>query len=392
MHAVAEPLHITEQFQARKRAIVSGWIWRTATDPRLRHGGGLPGRELVDCICDVVEFLGASIQNPSSHLPQDLASISERCSRTLWSLDQAPSQVALEFGHVRAAILEALLQDACGGELREELEELEQISVLCDTLVAQVLERFATLETGTRAAKGKRAGGENTQREFTLAVVGHELRSQLTPVATWIDLLALTARTDATDKEHTVLHACCGLQRSVRSLKRLVDDLNDYAALTRDRLALRLVALDLRALAGDCVESFEPHARQAGVSLSVAACEQPLMVKADEIRLQQCLLNLLNNAIKFTPAGGAISVRLTRQDARGAIEVADTGNGMLPAELALLFEPFQQFENGRGAGGLGLGLAIVKSIVRLHGGNIKVHSPGRGSGATFRIELPLLRA
>jgi two-component sensor histidine kinase len=385
MQAILESTPNTATLLAQKRRIITGWLWRTATDPRLRHGG-LPHREWVDCVCEVVDFL-FSAPSDNSLKPEEISLISDTCSRVLVKSGASADQAVLEFGHLRAALLDTK-------DTPLYCANIEQLSILCDSILAQVVARCADSDSSNpHKSRRWRKQPEGDPRQFTLAVVGHELRSLLTPIVTWIDLLARSAKEDV-GREQTVTlqHGCSGLQRSVRGLKRLVDDLNDYAALTRGKLTMRLIAQDLRAMVGDCMESFEPHAKKASIDLRLINCDQPLMVTADEMRLQQCLTNLLNNTIKFTPAGGSVEIRLSASGKRGIIEVSDSGKGMLPSELALLFEPFQQLEEGRNAGGLGLGLALVKSIVEMHSGHIEAISAGRDKGTTFRIDLPLMSA
>jgi len=376
----------TANLLAQKRRIVTGWLWRTSTDPRLRNNGSLPQREWVDFVCEIVDFLFAVSLDSGSANSTEISVLSERCYQLLAKMNAAPEHAVLEFSHLRAAMLD-------NGDAPVFFTNLEQLSVLCDALLAQVIARYPAPKSASHSSQRWRKQPDEDPRQFTLAVVGHELRSLLTPIVTWIDLIARTNRENRDQEQvSTLQHACGGLQRSTRGLKRLVDDLNDYAALTRGKLTMRLIVQDLRALVGDCIESFEPHAKKASIDLRLTSCDLPLMVSADEMRVQQCLTNLLNNTIKFTPAGGTVDIRLSNCNTRGIIEVTDSGKGMLPAELAQLFEPFQQMEDGRNAGGLGLGLALVKAIVELHAGHIKALSAGRDRGTTFRIDLPLLAA
>ncbi|HYG77514.1 MAG TPA: HAMP domain-containing sensor histidine kinase [Planctomycetota bacterium] len=377
---------IIAYLEHEKRAIVTDWLRRSTTDLRLARAGHLPDRQIVASIRELVDFLVSSMNPGSEFSLERIASIAESFARVLWQQSYSARHIVLEFGHMRGSFQTAL-HNWMNKDERQDIEE--HLSIMSDILLAQAISVFFELQGATHAAERAVVEDENAKRKFIVNVVGHELRSLLTPIITWIDLLVRQVKTGGPDTLHYVEHASFGLQRSARALKRLIDDLNDYAALSKGRLTIKHVPLDLRALVGDCMESFQPQADKAHIALKGEIIAQPVMVFADETRLQQCLLNLLNNTLKFTPQGGIVCVRLSVHGASAQLEVCDSGSGIAPSEIHLIFEPFQQLESGRAAGGMGLGLAIVKSIVDLHGGNVVAESEGAGRGTTFRITLPL---
>jgi signal transduction histidine kinase len=164
--------------------------------------------------------------------------------------------------------------------------------------------------------------------------------------------------------------------------------------MSRGRVELKPEAIDLAAVAASATETVRPliEARQHELVLSLPS--EPLPVEADRVRLEQVLINLLNNAAKFTAPGGRITLKAFRERAGAVLEVSDTGAGIAPEFLPHIFDLFTQGERelDRSEGGLGIGLTIVKRLVELHGGTVQVRSPGLGGGSRFTVRLPLATA
>jgi two-component system, chemotaxis family, sensor kinase Cph1 len=178
------------------------------------------------------------------------------------------------------------------------------------------------------------------------------------------------------------------VDRNARRLVLLVQDLLDVARLQGGRLTLQKSPVNVATLLSECVESFHQPARQAGVSLALAAGGD-LSVEADAGRLSQVVYNLLGNAVKFTPSGGRIEARATRQGDEVVVEVQDSGAGLSPDQVGRLFQPFEQVHvQPLAKPGTGLGLFISKGIVEQHGGRIWVRSDGPGKGSTFAFAVP----
>jgi signal transduction histidine kinase len=185
--------------------------------------------------------------------------------------------------------------------------------------------------------------------------------------------------------------AIASIERNARAQAQLINDLLDVSRSVAGTLYLDWTTVDLSATIQAAAESVKPAADGKGVALGVLASGAPLLVRGDAARLEQVVWNLLSNAIKFTPPGGHAQVRVRRLDGRAEVTISDTGAGISPQFLPHVFETFQQADRGpsRPRGGLGLGLALVRHLVELHGGNVRVDSPGEGKGTVFTIGLPL---
>lgn len=237
-----------------------------------------------------------------------------------------------------------------------------------------------------RAARSEAEALASAKDEF-LAVVSHELRSPLNAIRGWAHVLRKTANLPP---QH--LRPLDAIDRNVAAQARMVDDLLDTQRLLRGKVQLERRSTPLPALVDQAVDTFRPAAADKQLSLTAQHAADVPLIEADAERLRQALVNLISNAVKFTPAGGRIEVRSQRRAPdRVVIDVADTGVGLEPAQAARVFEPFRQ-GNGtsstRRQGGLGLGLALARQLVELHGGRLSVTSDGPNRGATFSMELP----
>jgi len=192
--------------------------------------------------------------------------------------------------------------------------------------------------------------------------------------------------------EAAVRQALAVIERNARLQTRLVEDLLDVSRIISGSLRLQLRPLALGPVIAVAVANARPAAEAKGIHLDVVIHAAAATISGDPVRIQQIVSNLLVNAVKFTPSGGKVQVRLGRQGPEVQIVVHDTGSGIHKEFLPYVFERFRQ-ENtteARSHGGLGLGLAIVRHLVELHNGSIYAESPGAGHGATFTVTLPAL--
>jgi PAS domain S-box-containing protein len=219
-----------------------------------------------------------------------------------------------------------------------------------------------------------------------IAMLSHELRNPLGPVRNAASILQRLAQ------RQEAVWCVEVIQRQVALMSRLVDDLLDVSRITRGKLRLELVPLDLGHLLSTAIESMKPNLEARRHSLTAQLDAEPVFVNGDATRLTQVVLNLLNNAAKYTPSGGQITVRLERHDSTAVVQVQDNGIGMASTLVDHVFDPFVQGARGldRSEGGLGIGLTLVRSIVQLHRGSVVAASPGAGQGSTFTMRLPLL--
>ena len=227
------------------------------------------------------------------------------------------------------------------------------------------------------------------RKDEFLATLSHELRNPLAPIRNAVELLRIAPHDEAIRRQ-----ALSTLQRQLRHLVRLTDDLLDVSRITRDRLELRRDRIDLRAVVQGAVESAQPHVDSAGHTLSLTLPPEPVWLDADFTRLAQAFANLLNNAAKYSDRGGQISIVASVDRGAASVSVSDTGIGIPPALLPRVFDMFTQLDHSldRARGGLGIGLALAKLLVELHGGTIVAYSKGAGKGTTFTVRLPIVEA
>ena len=230
-------------------------------------------------------------------------------------------------------------------------------------------------------------------RDEFLAMLGHELRNPLGAIRN--TLYAIDLR-DSSDPEGPRLRPRdqALINRQVKHLTRLVDDLLDVSRVTSGKVTLRQEALDLVDLTLRCVQTLEPMARVHGPSLEFTPTTDAVMVAGDATRLEQVVTNLVTNAIKYTPPGGAVAVSVERAGKEALLTVSDTGAGLAPDMVERVFDLFSQSDRTleRAEGGLGIGLTLVRALVRQHGGEVTARSLGPGRGSTFEVRLPLLPA
>jgi PAS domain S-box-containing protein len=229
------------------------------------------------------------------------------------------------------------------------------------------------------------AQAESTSRmkdEF-LAIVSHELRTPLTAILGWARLQR--GRPELLPKAMTVI------ERNAEAQAKLIEEILETSRIVTGKVRLSRQLADLNDVVQVAVDTIRPAAEAKTLHLDVALGSSPVPIDCDPDRLQQVVLNLLVNAVKFTPGGGLIQVRIERAGSRARVVVADTGRGISPTFLGHVFEPFRQAESSttRQHGGLGLGLAIARHLVQLHGGTVTAASKGLGEGATFVVTLPL---
>ncbi|MGK5077790.1 PAS domain-containing protein [Janthinobacterium sp. HLX7-2] len=229
---------------------------------------------------------------------------------------------------------------------------------------------------------------DRRKTEF-LATLAHELRNPLAPIRNGLQIMRLAA-----DKPATVARVRDVMERQVNQMVHLVNDLLDVARITRGQIELKLERADLKTIIAGALETSMPLIEASRHQLQVELDEQALPLIADPTRLAQVLGNLLNNAAKYTPAGGHITLRAVRDGKEALIEVQDSGVGIPAESLASVFDMFTQVGQnmGRAQGGLGIGLSLVRRLAELHGGNATAASPGVGLGSTFTVRLPLLAA
>jgi PAS domain S-box-containing protein len=250
---------------------------------------------------------------------------------------------------------------------------------------SDVTERKQAAEA-EREAKREAEEANRTKDQF-LAMVSHELRTPLNAILGWTDMLRSGMLPDARR-----VRALSAVYVNATRQTKLIDELLDVSRIMAGKLRLERTAIDLPAVVRNAVDVVQPGADTKRIHIAVETDPSLGPFYADPSRLQQILVNLLANAVKFTPDGGTVHVRLRR--AGGGVEfvVADTGQGIPPGFLPAVFEPFRQADGSttRRHGGLGLGLSIVRHLVEAHGGTVSAESGGEGQGSTFTVRLPIV--
>lgn len=238
-----------------------------------------------------------------------------------------------------------------------------------------------------RLAEALRAA-DRRKDEF-LATLTHELRNPLAPVRN-----ALEVMRRASGDARLVEQARATMERQVAHMVRLIDDLLDVSRITQDRLTLTLDDADLGAIVQHAVETCAPLCERAGQQMVTELSPEPIRLRADAMRLAQVFGNLLNNATKYTPPGGRITLHAAREGSDVVVTVSDTGIGIDPDVLPYVFDLFTQARavSDPPQEGLGIGLSLVKRLVEMHGGTVTAASDGAGRGSRFTVRLPALSA
>ncbi|HEX8616313.1 MAG TPA: HAMP domain-containing sensor histidine kinase [Thermoanaerobaculia bacterium] len=311
-------------------------------------------------------------QAPWSEMPVVLfgGDIEDTASRATELLGTRAQIILLERPLGIATFVTAI--DAARRSRRRQYE----VKQLLEALAASSAELARAHEAATRA-----------KDEF-LATLGHELRSPMTAIRGWIQLLQ-----EGVLEGEEAAAALSMIDSSTRVQARIVEDLMDISRIIAGKVMIEPAALELKGVVENVVATFRPAATLQGLDLTADLPAEPLFVWADSTRVQQIGWNLISNAIKFTPRGGSVSVSLRPERELAVFRVRDNGEGISPDLLPHVFERYRQEEGepGKSHQGLGLGLAIVRHLVESHGGTIEAFSAGKGQGAEFVVTLPLLR-
>src|ERR671932_1052256 len=248
---------------------------------------------------------------------------------------------------------------------------------------AQSIDRARLYESERRARASAEAA--NRIKDEFLAVLSHELRTPLNPILGWTRLL----RTRKFDEQATD-RALETIERNARLQTQLIEDLLDVSRILQGKIALNVCPVNLVSTIEAAIETVRLAAQAKKIQIQTQLDWDVEPISGDPSRLQQIVWNLVSNAVKFTPAGGRVEVRLEQLDSYAQIQVKDTGKGISPEFLPHVFEYFRQADSTitRTFGGLGLGLAIVRHLTELHGGTVQAESLGEGQGATFTVLIP----
>jgi PAS domain S-box-containing protein len=369
------------------------------------------------CAFDVVNPEGMVTRVAVAHVLPEKAELAEDV-RARYDDPDAPNSARFVMRTKSASFIQHITEDmlvtAARGDAQHlaGLRELGLISYLCVPIVAH--ERtlgamtLATAESGrqfsdgdlriahdlaTRAALAidtaqtyQQLDSANRLKDEFLATLSHELRTPLNAVLGYARMLQSGAIS-----QEKIPQALDVIDRNAGALAQIVEDVLDVSRIVLGKARLKMEPTDVAAVVEDAVATVRPAAEARGLKLKCSLGHGTASIIGDHSRLQQVVWNILSNAVKFTPRGGNVDVRVTQDDSHVEIIVTDTGIGFPPSFRPYVFERFRQAESGttRLHGGLGLGLAIARHIVEMHGGTIEAESRGENTGATFTVVLPL---
>jgi signal transduction histidine kinase len=308
-------------------------------------------------------------------------------SRSLFRLFQRLNYQSVAFlpisapGQRPVGVLTVILRDAqhCVPPVLDELIRLSQIVAGC---VVRARAYDAAIAACVKAENASR------RKDEFISILSHELKNPMMPIMGWA--VALSSGTLPADKQNQALD---GIVRNVKALNYLIEDLFDAARISSGKLRLQPAETRIQQVAREALTTVQHTAEVKKLRISTDISEAIPPFTADPRRLQQVLINLLNNAVKFTPEGGSVALKIRRRGDCVECIVSDSGKGIERKFLPFVFDRFRQ-ENRASkmcAGGLGLGLGIVREIVALHHGSIKALSDGPDKGATFILRLPMRR-
>lgn len=300
------------------------------------------------------------------------------------------------FPELQGTVLEAVYKRVKSSGAAEVVEHLYRYadgeSLWIEVRVYPALDgglAFFFRDISERKAVEQKLKETDHRKDVFLAMLAHELRNPLAPVSAAADVLRVMP-----GDEQRVRQASEIIGRQVRHMSGMIDDLMDVSRVTRGLVSLETARLDARHIVADAVEQVAPLLENRHHKLAMQLPSSPVHLCCDQKRLIQVITNLLNNAAKYTPDGGHISITLASEAEQAIICIKDNGIGMSRDMVESAFELFVQAErtSDRAQGGLGIGLALVKSLVDLHGGTISASSEGPGQGSTFTLRLPRVQA
>jgi PAS domain S-box-containing protein len=317
---------------------------------------------------------------------QERRKYEEELLRARQSADRANSELSAQ-AKAREEVLERVREQAVeleqqSQQLQEQTAELEMQQEELQSAYDRLLAQTEELERARKAANEA-----NEAKSQFLSTMSHELRTPLNAIGGYVQLMEMEVQGPITDAQRTSLDR---IMRSHRHLLRLVNDVLDLSRIEAGRMDYRIEELDLPSIVASVVPMVEPQLAEAGLTFD-ASFDEARSARADREKTQQILINLLTNAVKFTPRGGRVAVRTRHDDAgrRLLVDVSDTGIGIAPEQVASVFEPFVQVTSDAipRSEGTGLGLAISRDLARGMGGDLTAVSE-RGVGSTFTLHLP----
>jgi signal transduction histidine kinase len=344
---------------------------------------------LLDELPSLLRELGGSLAEASDEGPPSHWNLAHLHAEQRWQTGWSLGEVVRDYRILRLVVLEYL--DECL-DRSLHLVEIQAVGLALDEAIEVSVERyvrnredeFQQLEVALRKQEEALREADVRKNEF-LATLAHELRNPLAPLRNSLEVIRLGGDSPSLFRQVREM-----MDRQVHQMTCLVEDLLDVTRIAQGKLALRKSTLDLRSVLEQAVQMNAPLLEARKHHLSVHLAAESLWVEAEQTRLIQVFVNLLNNAAKYTPEAGQIILSAAQEGDEAVIRVKDNGEGIAAEMLPYVFELFTQIDVGphRPEGGLGIGLALVRRLVELHGGTILAASPGVGLGSEFVVRLP----
>jgi PAS domain S-box-containing protein len=341
-------------------------------------------------ITDVNPFLLDLLDFPADHF----------IGKELWEIglfkDKDESQAAMQELHEKGSIRfeDKPLQDRNGRRRPVEIvaniyQEDHQPVIQCNIRDISERKRFADEREAhliNEQSLRMEAEAANRAKDMFLATLSHEMRTPLNAIVGWLSILRRGGCNQADLQEGLDV-----IDRNTKAQVQLIDDVLDVSRIVSGKLRLNIQRCDIAAVIGAAIDAVRAAADAKGIAIQTKIDPGGSAGSCDPARIQQVVWNLLSNAIKFTPKGGRVTVALGHHQSMTRITVSDTGRGIAADFLPYVFDRFRQADSStrRKFSGLGLGLSIVKQLVEMHGGTVRVESPGEGRGATFTVNLPI---
>ena len=362
-----------------RHTLIERWAARAAEEQpdaaRVHH------EALLDHLPDFLRELGTALEHSDPDGSPCRSAV--RHGEQRWEVGWSLAEVIRDYRILRLVVLEHL--DQClGRPLR--LREVQAVGLALDEAIEASVEQYVRgSDEKMLQSQALLREADRRKNEF-LATLAHELRNPLAPLRNSLEVVRLGGDTPSAFQQAREV-----MERQVGQMTRLVEDLIDVSRVAEGKLELRKVRIDLRAVLEQAVQMNTPLREIRRHHLSVQMPTAPIWVEGDHARLVQVVVNLLNNAAKYTPEGGHIALEAAEEAAHAVIRVKDDGIGIPPDQLGRVFDLFTQIDLGpeRAKSGLGIGLSLVRRLVELHGGEVVATSPGIGKGAEFVVRLPV---
>ncbi len=380
-------VEIGRVLQRQAQSLTDQWSLRAAEEQP--QAARVHERVLRDHLPQFLQTLGRSLADSIGPDAAPHEAPAAEHGEQRWEAGWSLSEVIRDYQILRLVIFEHL-----EGALQRSLlcHEVQAIGLALDEAIdasvsAYVHHRddaFRKLEQELREQAAALREADRRKNEF-LAVLAHELRNPLAPILNSVEVLKLLGPTDAhIDQARDIV------ERQVKQMVRIVDDLLDLTRIAQGKVELRRSPFDLAVAVAEAVQTTAPLYEAQGHRLSVSLPTEPLRIEGDHARIVQVLVNLLTNAGKYTDKGGHVRLTAGREGDEVAVTVTDNGVGIEKDMQDRVFDLFTQIDRARphSHGGLGIGLTLVRQLVQLHGGRVSVRSDGPGTGSEFAVRLP----